>query len=129
MKKIIVLVLSVALASCGSKQQEQAAANLQKEVFAVHDEVMPKSMKMEDMQASIISKYEKDTTLKAQGIKLNAEMKAASDSMYVWMNDLGKLEGMTTDAKVKYLEIQKTRGEAIKAATMKAIAEAEGFLK
>jgi hypothetical protein len=49
--------------------------------------------------------------------------------MYVWMNALSGFEGMSPEDKLKYLEKQKARGEAIKAATEKSIADAEAFLK
>jgi hypothetical protein len=128
MKQIVLILIVFFTFSCGSKVSEEQAEAAKKEVFRIHDEVMPLTMKIEDIQASVRKKYEKDASLKANGMAINASMQAATDSMYVWMGKLSNMDAMEIDERVKFLEIQKVKGKEIQTATTASIKAAEAFL-
>jgi hypothetical protein len=128
MKLLSYLTITILLA-CSKPKSTANTENLQKEVFAIHDEVMPRSMKAEDLMATISEKYTADSSLKAEGLAINSQLKAASDSMYVWMGALAKADSLEGTAKEAYLILQKTNGNKIKIATEAAIANAEKFIK
>ncbi len=129
MKQLLILLTLFLVAACGSKASEEQADALKKEVFKIHDDVMPQTMKIEDIQASVRAKFEKDSSLKTQGMAVNAAMQAATDSMYVWMGTLSNFDDMGVEEKTKFLEIQKIKGQTIKEATSRSINEANAFLK
>lgn len=129
MKYIFILTILVFSCNQSPKVSEAQAADLQKAVFKIHDEVMPKTMKIEDVQAEIRTKVEKNTQLKTEGLAINSAMQAASDSMYAFMAAMTKAEELPLEQKVAQMQVLKTKGETIKTATENSLQKADEFLK
>ncbi len=129
MKYIFVLTFLVFSCNSSQKESEAQAVDLQKAVFKIHDEVMPKTMKIEDIQVAVRTKVEKNTQLKTKGLAINTAMQAASDSMYAFMVAMTKAEELPLERKIAQMKILQNKGETIKTATETALQKADEFLK
>ncbi len=131
--KKIIPILSVGfilfLFSCGSKNAE-IATKLQDEAFKIHDEVMPISMKLEDLREQVMKKVEGDSTKKAEALEISKELNDAYNEMEVWMPKLGDAADIKDiEAKIKAMTESKIEGLKIKEKTLAAKKRAEEFLK
>jgi len=126
MKKIISILLVATTIACTNQKQEEAA-QLKKEVFDLHDKIMPLSMNLEDSKENIIKKAEanKDT--------INAKVIIAKiDSSYaimeVWMQKIGEVSDLPdNEEKISKLQQLKKEGIALEALTNEAKALASKY--
>lgn len=129
MKQLFIFALTLFVFACGSKDAE-IADKLKEEAFKLHDEVMPVSMKLEDLKEQVMKKAEADTTQKAKALEISSELDGAYNDMEVWMPKLGDAADMQdVKEKIKALTEAKAEGEKIKEKTMAAKQKAEEFLK
>lgn len=127
------LILSFSLLSCSS--DEKKVEVLQKEVIAIHDEVMPRmdelmnlKGKLQEVQKSLDSSasQEKKREIQRHVVNLNN----ADEEMMNWMRQYNpQMENMTEQEKLIYLEAQKIAIKMVRQEMLSAIAESEQFLK
>ena len=94
MKKINVFVSFAAcflIFSCGNPLKEELEVS-QKKLMDLHDEVMPKTMKINKLKADLAAIGDENSdndSLKILVIDASLKMQQASDDMYAWMEDFG----------------------------------------
>lgn len=94
MKKINVFVSFSAcflIFSCGNPLKEELEVS-QKKLMDLHDEVMPKTMKINKLKADLAAFGDENSdndSLKILVIDASLKMQQASDDMYAWMEDFG----------------------------------------
>lgn len=149
MKKLVLtfpaaMLISGILFSCGNSGQQEAIDKTEKEVFAVHDEVMPKIgdiMKLrkelnqliateDSLAAASASATVLSDEKKTQATLLSQQLGEADSLMMAWMNGynadtLKKLE--SADA-LRYLEQEKGKVTNVKEKINSSIANARQFL-
>jgi hypothetical protein len=103
MKRLIVFLFSVlALAACGGANSElnQKLEKLNKELLDGHDVVMPKSMKLPKIKASVlelIKDLPEDDERVKNGRSIAFELTKANDDMYNWMDNYANARLKTED--------------------------------
>jgi signal transduction histidine kinase len=141
MNKILVVFLSLLLliVACGSGIEKQVKA-LEKEVIAVHDEVMPKMTEISFLRQTIQKKaaaFAADSTkmdsllyYQGKGAVVSNNLTRAEDAMNKWMVDFHEV----TNQKVKPEEMldllkgEQTKINEVKDMMLSSIKEAKAFL-
>ncbi|OIN57426.1 hypothetical protein [Arsenicibacter rosenii] len=140
----VTILASGFLFSCGDSGQQEAIDKTEKEVFAVHDEVMPKIGEIMKLRKELNQLVGKEDSLaatsasatllsdekKAQASLLSRQLGEADSLMMAWMNGynadtLKKLE--SADA-LRYLEQEKGKVTNVKEKINSSIADARRFL-
>ena len=130
----LVLLFFAATLLIGCQKKGQDPADLQKEVIAIHDEVMPKmdaimkqQRKLKALTADSSKIITSDELILANNLIANLEM--ASDDMMNWMRNYdSQMEGMSEEEKIKYLNLQKHAIQQVKQDMLSAISAAEIYL-
>lgn len=138
---LITTAFLLIMLACDSKtaQLEQ----LEKEVFDIHDEVMPKMGQIMELQKSVSNeialldsllqlkandslKLRKDTAL-----QLSTALKTADEGMMNWMHAYNgdSIKTLTTEVAIKTLQVEKEKITTVKTQMLESIAKAEAFLK
>ena len=118
----------------GCQQKGENPAALQKEVIAIHDEVMPKmdaimkqQRKLRDLTADSSQLIPSDELILVNNLIADLEM--ASDDMMNWMRNYdSQMEGMSEAEKIRYLNQQKHAIQQVKQDMLSAISAAETYL-
>ena len=114
----IFLIFAALFWACESKNVQ-----LQEEVIAIHDEVMPHMGKLKSLQKDLIQKAEQlaseDSIAQAEHIlalhNTAKELDAAYEGMFVWMRQFEPDQGeLTEDEFYNYLQEQKVLVEQVK---------------
>jgi len=141
MKTLLLSVSSLLILLAACNTQDNSNQQLQDEVIAIHDEVMPmmgtfvhngmtidsilnnfKKIKIENPEIDTIKQKEKLTALKTK-------LENANDSMNDWMHDLNlDFEKMSNEEVKQYLEEQRTKVEDINKQFKEADAESKETL-
>ncbi|TAF02732.1 MAG: hypothetical protein EAZ80_00715, partial [Runella slithyformis] len=97
MKKIVFCLVISTLWACG--EDRSGVEKLEKEVFAIHDEVMPQSDKLLELQEQVSQDIATTDSLfklkatpdlekrKTDGLALSEALKDADSAMMDWMHD------------------------------------------
>jgi hypothetical protein len=123
MKKFIVFVLGALIfTACGTTSETTNEENpneaLEKEVMAIHDEVMPKMGEINKLKNDILKRADSlaeagEEEAAARLKALGEELEEAGSSMMVWMRQYKP--GDLTEEEIKsYLEDQKVKVEEVK---------------
>lgn len=135
MKRIIVFLFPLLiLASCGgSSELDQKLEALNKELMEGHDVVMPKSMKLPKVKASVLEKIKdlpEDDTLVIEGRRIAFELTKANDDMYNWMDNYSNARLKTEDPNSQLELYERLQEEIVHIGdhTNKAMSMAEEFL-
>jgi hypothetical protein len=126
MKNQLIIALSLlCLTGCSSESNSENEA-LQKDVIAVHDEVMPlmgtfvrNEMLIDSLLNNMPALIEKDPSLdtNAQKVRLGdlkTKLESSTDAMNKWMQELSlDYEGMSDQEVKSYLEEEKRKVEKI----------------
>ncbi len=126
MKKLLsILLLSTSMA-CNHQNQDDAE-KLKKEVFALHDKIMPISMNLEDSKENILKKaLEKKDSVNAKIIV--AKIDSSYAIMEVWMQKIGEVSDMPdNEEKITKLQELKKEGLALEVLTNEAKALATKY--
>ena len=130
MNKIFLLAFcALFLIRCTSAEQEQLE-QMQIEVLAVHDEIMPEMGTLNDLKTQLIEKNEAlkasgDTTITDQVI-LNdmviTQLDQAHEGMMAWMRQFQKIDTKgDVESNKGYLEVQMQQIQAVKSQIDQAI--------
>jgi len=123
--QILIAISFLCLAGCSAGKNDENEA-LQKEVIAVHDEVMPmmgsfvrNEMLIDSLLKNMPALKTTDPSLdtaahKARLSSLKVKLESATDAMNKWMQDLElDFEGMSDQEVKAYLEEEKRKVEQI----------------
>ncbi len=136
MKKFAILktmMLLFVLFSCGGSsnpafEQEDALRN---EVFAIHDEVMPKMADIVRLKGNLVD-FKTDATNEAEVKTALVQLENAEDAMMSWMNNFKAPEKMrdskSHDEIMGYLQSQKVEITKVRDTMNGSIATAERIL-
>ena len=139
-KTLVTLSLSVALLACA--EDRSSVDKLEKEVFSIHDEVMPQSSKLMELQEQIsqdvattdsLVKRNLNPTLekrKADGLAIAEALKDADAAMMDWMHNYqgDSLKTLKVAAAMPYLETEKTKINVVRDKMLQSMNRAQKFL-
>ena len=130
-KLIIGLICSLfVLSSCDS--DSTSLFDLQGEVIAIHDSVMPKMARINSLQEEFKKKIEDESITDSTHIyfKQIAKLELAHKSMMDWMHDFEPIAEDADQKKTKdYLAKQKMLIEVVKELMESSISESDEILK
>lgn len=142
MKKLIVVtVFSLLFLSCG--QDKETVEQAEKEVFVIHDEIMPQMGQLMEYQKQIsmevaaidsllkISASDSLQKRKDEALSLSTILKEADNGMMDWMHDYNGdfLKALTGEEALKAMNIEKTKITAVKEKMKEGMEKAKMFLK
>ena len=141
MKNIIVAVCCLALlSSCG--QDKSAVENAEKEVFVIHDEIMPQMTQLMEYKSGLSAEITKlDSLLKIssndslqkrkdEALAISSTLQDADKAMMDWMHDYrgDSLKALNSDEALKAMDAEKTRISAVREKMREAMDKAKTFL-
>jgi hypothetical protein len=133
MKYLLFTVLLIFSALLGCKNASLAELdNLKTKAITLHDEVMPKTMKISEIKKQVLAKADtQDQATKDKAQIINEKLQNSEDLMYTWMDELGVAMNTEGDEALKlkaYQGLVKSV-EKIKTDTDSALKDAEEFIK
>ena len=140
-KHLSILGLAAVLFSCG--QDKDKVIELEGEVMAIHDDVMPRMDEIMTLKSQLSKKIVKMDSLQNEGIsgntlaeermkavdlnqKLNESDKLMMEWMHTYRGDSAK--NLKPAEAVLYFETEKKKIEDVKQITIKSIKDAQEFL-
>ena len=145
MKKVNLLlslvIPTMIIFSCS--QEKGNIDQVEKEVFAIHDEVMPKMGQIMDLRNALsqkivtidsLLKIKNDDSLqqqKDQALTLSNALQQADEGMMNWMHAYNgdSLKALSSDEALKALNAEKTKISQVRDQMLESITKAEAFLK
>jgi len=141
MKRIATLSLVLFAIGCGQKTAE--IDQLEKEVFVIHDEVMPKMSQIMQLRDGISQEVTLlDSLLKVKtndslqkrkdtALALSLALKNADEGMMDWMHAYNgdSIKNLSGEAALKALTFEKDKIAKVKTQMLESISKAESFLK
>jgi len=128
------MAISGLFACAGNQNQESTTQNdvvaLEKEVIAVHDEVMPKMgdiARLSEVLDSEAMNPNLDSLTHASILQVRAELNAGDSLMWDWMHNYNKPEGAPLDTLKAYLLSEKERVTKVRTTMLEAIRHAESL--
>ncbi len=88
----LLLSLAIILISCNDKLKQEVKSKYEA-LLKGHDEVMPKTMKINKLKTELLASVESLSeydSLKIEAVSISSELQSADDAMYTWMDDFGK---------------------------------------
>lgn len=143
MKKYLIIAAFSTLSMACSQQKTAEIEQIEKEVMAVHDEIMPQTseiMKLQDAVSQQINvldslgKIKMTDDLQAQKTKalaLSSALKEADESMMNWMHQYNgdSLKTLEGEAAIKAFTAEKEKINTVKTKMLESISKAKEFLK
>ncbi len=142
MKKIFTaIVVTIFLSACGENKAELEQA--EKEVFEIHDEVMPKMGQLMELKTnlskeiSVIDSLSKIKTVdslqkrKEEALALSLALNEADQGMMDWMHAYNgdSLKALSADAALQAMQAEKDKISTVRDKMLESITKAEQFLK
>lgn len=141
-KELTYLLVSFAVFGCN--QEADKVEQIEKEVLAIHDEVMPKMDEIMSLQSKLVKKIASIDSLQQEGVSsttlaeqrskafdLNRQLKTADSLMMNWMyryrGDSAK--ALQPSEAMLYFEKEKGKIVKVKETTNSSIEEVKTFLK
>lgn len=130
--------------ACGKDKDQEKLSNLEIEVLAIHDEVMPKGEDIMSLKTELSKKIQgidslqnvgvSSNTLAEQRIKaidLNQKLTESDKLMMDWMHEYrgDSAKKLEPQAAIHYFEKEKDKILLVKQSTLKAIQETKTFLE
>jgi hypothetical protein len=139
MKHLLMSILALTIIACN--QDKAQVENLEKEVFAVHDEVMPKMSKLLELKEAISQDIAKSDSLlkfkpnpdlekrKTEGLTISEALEDADRNMMDWMHTYNSdsLKTLQPAAAIDYLKAEKTKIVSVRDKMLDAMVRAEKF--
>jgi hypothetical protein len=139
MKHLLSSILIFTLISCN--QDKAQIETLEKEVFAVHDEIMPKMDKLLDLKEAVSQDIVKTDSLlnikadaalqkhKEEGLAISENLEDADRNMMDWMHNYNgdSLKTLGTAAAINYLKSEKVKINSVRDKMLEGLAKAEKF--
>ncbi len=139
MKYILNIFLILIIIACNQDKAE--VGNLEREVFAVHDEVMPKMDKLLELKEAVSLDISKADSLlniksnldlekrKVEGLAISESLEDADRNMMDWMHNYksDSLKTLSAVEAIKYLKAEKIKISAVRDKMLESITKAEKF--
>ena len=149
MKSYLILFLTALLGwSCGSRTGDTAhnhhdhaamadakrpMANLEGEVLAIHDSVMPKMSDLMRLKKAVSAKVDQTTQAaqKQRGLAIRRQLDEADRAMMDWMHQYNAdtLAKLSEQKATEYLRAEKAKIERVQTQTFQSISRAEEYVK
>lgn len=142
MKKLIIIAITMAIfSSCG--QDKAAVEQAEKEVFVIHDEIMPQMGQLMEYKQTLSQEITAlDSLLKIKTIDslqkrkddalaLSVSLEEADKGMMNWMHDYNgdSLKTLSGDEALKAMNAEKTKISAVRDKMKEGMEKAAQFLK
>lgn len=119
------------MAACGNNNKTEKEPNLQEEVMAIHDSIMPKTDSIMTLKQLLkkegFEKSNKDSVMIKEAVE---ELDAADEAMMQWMRQYEKPSDTLEQSKKKaYLKEQKAKIKTVKEKMLNSIDKANKILK
>ncbi len=139
MKYLLTSILALTMIACNQDKAE--VENLKNEIFAVHDEVMPKMSKLLELKEAVSQDISKTDSLlkikpspnlekrKAEGLAISEALDDADRNMMDWMHRFNgdSLKTLSPAEAKDYLDTEKLKINAVRDKMLDGIARAEKF--
>lgn len=116
-------------AQAETTSENPEVAQLEKEVLAIHDEVMPKMDDLMRLKRKAKVQLAKDSVSSSQKQPLQTliqELEAADEAMMHWMRNYDHdLQGKLPEEKLNYLQAEKVKITKVKQQMLQTLAKAE----
>lgn len=145
MKQLILLsAIALLCFACGKDKDQEKVLNLETEVLAIHDEVMPKMQDIETLKATLSQKVQNIDSLQNVGVSgnnlaeqrikavdLKQRLEESDKLMMDWMHEYrgDSAKKLNSQEAVQYFEKEKDKILLVKQTTLKAIQETKTFLE
>lgn len=114
-------------------QSKGPVADLEQQIMAVHDSVMPRMSDLLRLKKEVAAKVDKarEGAVKKEGTAIRSRLEQADEAMMEWMHQYnGDTLGKLDQAKaVEYLKDQQVKVNEVRDQTEKSISEAKRFLQ
>lgn len=135
------LIISLLVSACG--QDKDSVEQTEKEVFVIHDEVMPKMGQLMDLKTGLskeiaaidsLTKISVNDSLqkrKEEALALSLALTEADQGMMDWMHNYNgdSLKALSGDAALNAMNAEKTKISAVRDKMLASMTKAEQFLK
>lgn len=145
MKHVLILItLTTTFFGCAKNTGEDKLTNLETEVLAIHDEIMPKMDSIMILKSNLSQKIKEidsldnvgmsSSTLAEQRIKavdINQKLNESDKLMMDWMHDYrgDSAKQLKPEQAVIYFETERDKILQVKQLTLKSLQEAKTFLQ
>ncbi len=124
-------VLLALMAACGNNTETERATNLEEEVMAIHDSIMPKTDSIMSLKQLLKNREveikEGDSAMVKKAIE---KLNSANEAMMQWMRQYDQPSDTLEQSKKKtYLKEQKAKIKKVKNKMLKSIEKANKILK
>lgn len=107
-------------------------AELEKQILAVHDSMMPQMSELLQFQKDVAAKVaESDGLAKEKGLQISQQLKNADDAMMDWMHQYkgDTLLHLGQEEALAYLKDQQEKVQAMRDLMRKSLTDAENYLR
>jgi hypothetical protein len=145
MKQILLTaILATVFLGCEKKAGEDKVTDLETEVLAIHDEIMPKMDSIMTLKAMLSTKIKEIDSLdniglssnslaeqRIKAIDINNKLNESDKSMMDWMHGYkgDSAKKLQSEQAVLYFEAEKDEILQVKQLTLRSLQEAKKFLK
>lgn len=140
LKTLFFALLSLTVISCSESSSKKEFYTLLKEVFDVHDEMMPQMAKLSELRQRLEEKAKEEPMNVAFYKEAIGDLEAAHKGMMDWMKEFGeefpykenRLEGMNEEKikeSIEKMKLQKVSVEDMKKKMVESMENAKGILK
>jgi hypothetical protein len=141
---LLIFALLLLLCGCSTDANKDKAVELEAEVMAIHDEVMPQMDDIMTLKSKLSKKIQSIDSLQNVGISgntlaeqkikaadLNQKLNESDKLMMAWMHEYrgDSAKKLKSEEAVAYFEKEKEKILAIKQTTVKSIEEVKTFLE
>lgn len=141
--KNIIIAFGIALVASACSENKDSVEQTEKEVFVIHDEVMPKMGQLMELKNGLSKEISTIDSLikitsndslqkrKEEALALSVALTEADQGMMNWMHDYNgdSLKALSGEEAVKGMNAEKTKISAVRDKMLESMAKAEQFLK
>ncbi len=141
--KNIIIAFGIVLFASACSEDKGSVEQTEKEVFVIHDEVMPKMGQLMELKTGLSKEISAIDSLvkitpndslqkrKEEALALSVALTEADQGMMNWMHDYNgdSLKALSGEEAVKAMNAEKTKISAVRDKMLESLAKAEQFLK
>ncbi|RDB03816.1 hypothetical protein [Runella aurantiaca] len=141
--KNIIIAFGIVLFASACSEEKGSVEQTEKEVFVIHDEVMPKMGQLMELKTGLSKEISAIDSLvkinpndslqkrKEEALALSVALNEADQGMMNWMHDYNgdSLKALSGEEAIKAMNAEKTKISAVRDKMLESMAKAEQFLK
>ncbi|MCP1382384.1 viral A-type inclusion protein [Runella salmonicolor] len=141
--KNIIIAFGIVLFASACSEDKGSVEQTEKEVFVIHDEVMPKMGQLMELKTGLSKEISAIDSLvkitpndslqkrKEEALALSVALTEADQGMMNWMHDYNgdSLKALSGEEAIKAMNAEKTKISAVRDKMLESMAKAEQFLK